>query len=99
MDAFSGVADLPANRMRDFIMFARQNPSDPNKLPRRRAKREFADLTPETIGCLEEIIEREFGDDADRSSFGWERSEEHTSELQSLMRNSYAVFCLKKKKT
>src|SRR3546814_7146199 len=31
----------------------------------------------------------------DASSF---RSEEHTSELQSLMRNSYAVFCLKKKK-
>src|SRR3546814_9351529 len=28
-----------------------------------------------------------------------ERSEEHTSELQSLMRNSYAVFCLKKKKS
>src|SRR3546814_7439287 len=28
----------------------------------------------------------------------WRRSEEHTSELQSLMRISYAVFCLKKKK-
>src|SRR3546814_7524092 len=28
-----------------------------------------------------------------------QRSEEHTSELQSLMRNSYAVFCLKKKTT
>src|SRR3546814_9369618 len=28
-----------------------------------------------------------------------ERSEEHTSELQSLMRISYAVFCLKKQKT
>src|SRR3546814_3539971 len=28
---------------------------------------------------------------------GEERSEEHTSELQSLMRTSYAVFCLKKK--
>src|SRR3546814_10217433 len=27
----------------------------------------------------------------------WQRSEEHTSELQSLMRISYAVFCLKKK--
>src|SRR3546814_8144614 len=27
------------------------------------------------------------------------RSEEHTSELQSLMRTSYAVYCLKKKKT
>src|SRR3546814_3222415 len=30
---------------------------------------------------------------------GLARSEEHTSELQSLMRISYAVFCLKKKKT
>src|SRR3546814_8758286 len=30
-------------------------------------------------------------------SEGQERSEEHTSELQSLMRISYAVFCLKKK--
>src|SRR3546814_3959063 len=30
-------------------------------------------------------------------SVGSERSEEHTSELQSLMRISYAVFCLKKK--
>src|SRR3546814_7328486 len=29
----------------------------------------------------------------------WYRSEEHTSELQSLMRISYAVFCLKKKTT
>src|SRR3546814_19501745 len=32
------------------------------------------------------------------SRSGWIRSEEHTSELQSLMRISYAVFCLKKKK-
>src|SRR3546814_3361296 len=31
--------------------------------------------------------------------WNWQaRSEEHTSELQSLMRSSYAVFCLKKKK-
>src|SRR3546814_9682478 len=30
---------------------------------------------------------------------GQQRSEEHTSELQSLMRISYAVFCLKKKHT
>src|SRR3546814_9699547 len=33
------------------------------------------------------------------ASFQDERSEEHTSELQSLMRISYAVFCLKKKQT
>src|SRR3546814_4787797 len=33
------------------------------------------------------------------TQFPANRSEEHTSELQSLMRISYAVFCLKKKKT
>src|SRR3546814_2081655 len=46
------------------------------------------------------------GNDADltqrlqrwRRETGKRRSEEHTSELQSLMRISYAVFCLKKKK-
>src|SRR3546814_10611165 len=38
------------------------------------------------------VVEVEIGLD----QFGF-RSEEHTSELQSLMRHSYAVFCLKKK--
>src|SRR3546814_6635334 len=33
-----------------------------------------------------------------KSNAGYARSEEHTSELQSLMRISYAVFCLKNKK-
>src|SRR3546814_7581573 len=43
-------------------------------------------------------------DEASKSPYEWKssrkepRSEEHTSELQSLMRISYAVFCLKKKK-
>src|SRR3546814_9245106 len=37
------------------------------------------------------------GQVVDRDQHGQDRSEEHTSELQSLMRISYAVFCLKKK--
>src|SRR3546814_3875737 len=41
--------------------------------------------------------ERRIADDEDARHVG-ARSEEHTSELQSLMRISYAVFCLKKKK-
>src|SRR3546814_5617548 len=41
------------------------------------------------IGCVELI---------DRRETGVTRSEEHTSELQSLMRISYAALCLKKKK-
>src|SRR3546814_2558558 len=36
--------------------------------------------------------------DGEGEQHGGNRSEEHTSELQSLMRISYAVFCLKKKK-
>src|SRR3546814_5968403 len=41
----------------------------------------------------------ELGTVVEEPMSGPARSEEHTSELQSLMRNSYAVFCLKKKKT
>src|SRR3546814_2189683 len=42
---------------------------------------------------------RDQGQGQGRRSGRQPRSEEHTSELQSLMRISYAVFCLKKKKT
>src|SRR3546814_1283036 len=38
------------------------------------------------------------GEHSDNTAAFADRSEEHTSELQSLMRISYAVFCLKKKK-
>src|SRR3546814_13309880 len=42
-------------------------------------------------------VDRAFEADVGRIVAGDDRSEEHTSELQSLMRISYAVFCLKKK--
>src|SRR3546814_6343930 len=46
------------------------------------------------------IFQREIADILDALRIGdLERSEEHTSELQSLMRISYAVFCLTKKNT
>src|SRR3546814_5849437 len=45
--------------------------------------------------CPKEYRTRRAGSGARKHA----RSEEHTSELQSLMRISYAVFCLKKKKT
>src|SRR3546814_7343935 len=53
------------------------------------------------VGQIGEAIEMERAGDADpcgeceQGSDPGIRSEEHTSELQSLMRNSYAVFCLK----
>src|SRR3546814_8300018 len=45
----------------------------------------------EAVACLRRGVQLKPGD------AGVCRSEEHTSELQSLMRSSYAVFCLKKK--
>src|SRR3546814_4191216 len=66
------------------------------------------DLTEEQLARLEaiaqrqEVIAEEMDDESiDEDAYkalDQERSEEHTSELQSLMRISYAVFCLKKKR-
>src|SRR3546814_10114312 len=52
------------------------------------------------VGVRREILDAEDRPDrrAEQQVFG-KRSEEHTSELQSLMRLSYAVFCLKTKNT
>src|SRR3546814_1361322 len=55
---------------------------------RRREVKETAE--PSLMGCCPALSARSAG-------LWHRRSEEHTSELQSLMRISYAVFCLKKK--
>src|SRR3546814_9665757 len=51
-----------------------------------------------TRGPAPDRVECHGGSDHRSSPWRADRSEEHTSELQSLMRISYAVFCLKKKK-
>src|SRR3546814_4338893 len=66
-----------------------------------RAGAPIADvLVPEWGGAQQEYLAlRRTGNDAlARAARQRLRSAEHTSELQSLMRHSYAVFCLKKKK-
>src|SRR3546814_4257134 len=71
------------------------------------AHRERVDFEPVEVGKLEQLdeagrisLEEIFRRDRQPAAIEYEaRSEEHTSELQSLMRISYAVFCLKKKKT
>src|SRR3546814_3168567 len=49
--------------------------------------------SPEQVGAMQMVFQNPF----DTLNPSHTRSEEHTSELQSLMRISYAVFCLKKK--
>src|SRR3546814_6672125 len=56
------------------------------------------DVQPEKAACLTGFPRQQDCRTAQRhAEFDDIRSEEHTSELQSLMRISYAVFCLKKK--
>src|SRR3546814_3292134 len=50
----------------------------------------------ESLGMLSAIVQRAGEGEMERGAVA-DRSEEHTSELQSLMRISYAVFCLKNK--
>src|SRR3546814_2092485 len=73
-----------------YILFGR---NIENREQLRRLTDELRDLDGRTN--LPILIDQEGGRVARMKS---PRSEEHTSELQSLMRISYAVFCLKKKK-
>src|SRR3546814_12580573 len=57
------------------------------------------DCAGELLRRLVEIPAAELREPVELADDRLERSEEHTSELQSLMRISYAVFCLKKKTT
>src|SRR3546814_3783364 len=52
----------------------------------------------EVAGIISGLLHHPGKKPSGRRMSSHERSEEHTSELQSLMRISYAVFCLKKKK-
>src|SRR3546814_5976178 len=58
-----------------------------------------ADVVLTCVGNDDDLAQVTLGRDGAFKAMtkGAMRSEEHTSELQSLMRNSYAVFCLKKK--
>src|SRR3546814_6843000 len=66
--------------------------------------RRLDDVQREEVGLLNQLLEAHELDvdllgpvGSDEGVVGHDRSEEHTSELRSLMRSSYAVFCLKKK--
>src|SRR3546814_3884976 len=61
--------------------------------------RYYGDPMQNSIGRYLELSARLFQEQQDHFTDQMRRSEEHTSELQSLMRISYAVFCLKKKTT
>src|SRR3546814_9442322 len=99
------VVDLAA--MRDAISKLGGDPQKINPLVPVHLVIDHSVMVDEfgTPKAFEKNVELEYQRNMERYEFlRWgskalnNRSEEHTSELQSLMRSSYAVFCLKKKK-
>src|SRR3546814_7112638 len=87
-NGLAGEADWPdAARIDDYVR---------HQAPRPRRGDVFARF-PTWMWRNQEVLQ--FADWLRGHNASLARSEEHTSELQSLMRISYAVFCLKKKKT
>src|SRR3546814_6207008 len=87
------IADIVVETALDRIAGRDQ---DPARIHRRAAAEERRHAAQ--VGVHLRAVDRLQAAGRDRTG-GEVRSEEHTSELQSLMRRSYAVFCLKKKKT
>src|SRR3546814_9430795 len=98
------AGDLPADfSLSDYIDTLL---AEPKKVATRKASEMALEainvLLPETVGGSADLTGSNNTKTKSTAPFSrddYSRSEEHTSELQSLMRISYAVFCLKKKKT
>src|SRR3546814_2929886 len=82
------------SRLADLVL------AEPSEENARKAIKRYADGILSSGSSEPEYVITALGNREDKSYIcrgRWIRSEEHTSELQSLMRISYAVFCLKKK--
>src|SRR3546814_2317881 len=88
-----------SNRMFNAVISAGVSPLDSAIVAlAAKVRDEFVDLAEKATARGELTMEQLFDTNYVRvPNSNPERSEEHTSELQSLMRISYAVFCLKKK--
>src|SRR3546814_9277177 len=77
----------------DLLAVVREHRAGANANDRARTERKMIARQDTERGAIVALIDIDAG-----TTDIFDRSEEHTSELQSLMRISYAVFCLKKKK-
>src|SRR3546814_6967531 len=87
------LAVHPARHLREPVIEAGEERED------RAQRQHIVEVRDDIIGVVQVRIDAAVGEyDAGHAADGEHRSEEHTSELQSLMRISYAVFCLNKKR-
>src|SRR3546814_5337008 len=88
LKAKKNTASIAKDRLRIIIAQERTNRAGPDYLP--LLQRELLEVIRKYVSVDVDAVKVDVVKD---------RSEEHTSELQSLMRISYAFFCLKKKRT
>src|SRR3546814_7078515 len=88
-DVCSSDLSAPGNPHAQAPAAGRADRRRPCRLPARRGARAVRDVRQRRQTDARRLFRRAVG--------ARPRSEEHTSELQSLMRTTYAVFCLKKK--
>src|SRR3546814_3672588 len=92
---FKGLGEMPPAQLRETTMDPQRRQMIQVRLPAATAADEDAAAEAKVTA---QLVEQLMGRKAENRYRFIQRSEEHTSELQSLMRISYAVFCLKKKK-
>src|SRR3546814_1826400 len=94
MDRHGAYVGMTRHREGMALHYGRDDFKDDARLVRTLSRERTKDMASDyrQVDPVKEYAERR------GIRFGERRSEEHTSELQSLMRISYAVFCLKKKK-
>src|SRR3546814_3750108 len=96
-DVCSSDLGKPSDATPHPFVEAVDEPDEPDERPHAGTPSSFEPILgarPRRIGRLSESAQSQNRNP--RADPGIKRSEEHTSELQSLMRISYAVFCLKK---
>src|SRR3546814_8713461 len=88
----AGMSDLPTRReLQDFVDYLKTGAQFYTTVANAKEIKSTADLCGKKVGASRSTNwPKQIGEWSDAN-----RSEEHTSELQSLMRISYAVFCLK----
>src|SRR3546814_7890680 len=93
VEIITSKAQTPSPTWESFVVTGKARACI-RRFVRGQQRREYTQLGREIV----EKVFREEGYEFTLKAIEGVRAEEHTSELQSLMRISYAVFCLKKKK-
>src|SRR3546814_8738128 len=97
MSVQSGIVENVRDDAQTLSQIVAKSQGAEGSLAAQQATNQLLALATKQQFQLQNLMAAQFRTDSLAAARRTQRSEEHTSELQSLMRISYAVFCLKKK--